>query len=154
MEFFLVRHGDARSSSEDPRRPLSERGREEVEAVARAVASRIAVSAIFHSDKLRARETAEIVARLVSPQNGVKEISGLSPDDDPWIAKAELETAEAPVMLVGHLPHLARLASLLLTGQSERSTLDFSTAMVVCLVFEGGAWMFSWSIAPDDLYRS
>ncbi|HEY1267803.1 MAG TPA: phosphohistidine phosphatase SixA [Candidatus Binatia bacterium] len=153
MEFFLVRHGDARSSSEDPRRPLSERGREEVEAVARAAANRIAVSAIFHSDKLRARQTAEIVARFVSTQNGVKEISGLAPDDDPWTAKAELETAEAPVMLVGHLPHLARLASLLLTGQSERPTVDFSTATAVCLARERGAWSFCWSIAPDDLPR-
>ncbi|HEY1372196.1 MAG TPA: phosphohistidine phosphatase SixA [Candidatus Binatia bacterium] len=154
MEFFLVRHGDARPSSEDPRRPLSERGREEVEVVARPAASRIAVSAIFHSDKLRARETAEIMARFVRPQKGVKEISGLAPDDDPWIAKAELETADAPVMLVGHLPHLARLASLLLTGQSERTMLDFSTATVVCLAFERGAWNFCWSIAPDDLPRS
>ena len=154
MDFFLVRHGDARSNSEDPRRPLSPRGLEEVETVARAVGGRIAVSAIFHSDKLRARQTAEIMARFVSAGNGVKEITGLAPDDDPWIAKAELETAEAPLMLVGHLPHLARLASLLLTGESERQTIDFSTATIVCLSWQRGAWSFSWSISPDNLSRS
>ena len=154
MDFFLVRHGDARSSSDDPRRPLSERGLQEVEAVARAAAGRIAVSTIFHSDKLRARQTAEIFGRFVSAENGVREIAGLAPEDDPWIAKAELESAEAPLMLVGHLPHLARLASLLLTGQSERQTVDFSTATIVCLSWESGAWSFSWSMSPDDLSRS
>lgn len=154
MDFFLVRHGDARSGSKDPRRQLSPRGLEEVETVARAAAGRIAVAAIFHSDKLRARQTAEIMARFLSAGNGVREITGLAPDDDPWIAKAELETAEAPLMLVGHLPHLARLASLLLTGQSERQTVDFATATIVCLSRQGGAWSFSWSISPDDLSRS
>ncbi len=154
MDFFLVRHGDARSSSEDPRRPLSPRGLEEVETVARAAAGRIAVSAIFHSDKLRARQTAEIFGRFVSAENGVRQITGLAPEDDPWIVKAELESAAAPLMLVGHLPHLARLASLLLTGQSERQTVDFSTATIVCLSWERGAWSISWSISPDDSSRS
>jgi phosphohistidine phosphatase len=154
MDFFLVRHGDARSSSEDPRRPLSPRGFEEVETVARAAAGRIAVSAIFHSDKLRARQTAEIFARFVSAGDGVRQITGLAPDDDPWIAKAELETAAAPVMLVGHLPHLARLASLLLIGQTEKQTVDFSTATIACLSWQDGAWSFSWSVSPGDLSRS
>ena len=151
MEFFLVRHGDARSSSEDPRRPLSQRGLEEVEAVARAAAGRIAVTAIFHSDKLRARQTAEIFTRFVPAGNGVKQISGLATDDDPWIAKAELETAEAPVMLVGHLPHLGRLASLLLSGDSERPTVEFSTATIACLSWNAGSWKFVWSLSPEEL---
>ena len=154
MDFFLVRHGEARPNSEDPRRPLSARGRRDVEAVARAAAAKkIGVAAIVHSDKLRARETAEIFARLVAPVNGVRQITGIAPEDDPEIAKAELEASAAPLMIVGHLPHLARLASLLLTGDSERPTLEFSTATIACLSWNGDSWKFSWIISPEELSR-
>ena len=152
MQFFLVRHGEALHESEDARRPLSERGRRDVEAVARAVAAKkIDVEAVHHSEKLRARETAEIIARAVRPRTGVVQVSGIAPEDDPEIAKADLDAAAAPVMLVGHLPHLARLASLLLTGDSERATVEFSTATIVCLSRESGHWRFLWSLSPDDL---
>ena len=152
MEFFLVRHGEARHESEDPRRPLSERGRRDVNAVARAAAAKkIRVAAILHSDKLRARETAEIFGRLVAPTSGVRQITGLAPEDDPEIAKAEFETAGEPVMLVGHLPHLARLASLLLSGDSERPTVEFSTATIACLSWNAGSWKFVWSLSPEEL---
>lgn len=152
MEFFLVRHGEAQHESLDPRRPLSERGRRDVEAVARAAAAKnIEIAAIFHSDKLRARETAEIFGRVVAPKNGVRQITGLAPEDDPEIARAELESAEGPLMLVGHLPHLARLASLLLVGDSEPPTVDFATATIVCLAWRAGSWKFAWSLSPDEL---
>jgi phosphohistidine phosphatase len=151
MEIFLVRHGEARHESEDARRSLSEQGRRDVDAVARAAARKIQIAAILHSDKLRARETAEIFGRLVAPKNGVRQITGLAPEDDPEIAKAELESAGEPVMLVGHLPHLARLASLLLTGDSERPTVEFSTATIVCLSCKAGAWKFAWTLSPEEL---
>jgi phosphohistidine phosphatase len=152
MEFFLVRHGEAEHESEDARRPLSSRGRDDVETVARAAAAQnIEVAAILHSDKLRARETAEIFARVAVPKCTVREIAGLAPEDDPEIARAELEAAEAPLMLVGHLPHLARLASLLLTGDSQRQTIEFTTATVVCLTWSANCWKFAWSLSPEEL---
>jgi phosphohistidine phosphatase len=154
MDFYLVRHGEAQAGSNDPRRPLSARGRREVEAVAGAAAAKkISVAAIVHSDKLRARETAEIFARLIAPANGVRQITGVAPEDDPEIAKAELEAAASPVMIVGHLPHLARLASLLLTGDSERPMVEFSTATIACLSWNGESWKFSWIISPEELSR-
>jgi phosphohistidine phosphatase len=154
MDIYLVRHGEARPESEDPRRPLSVRGRRDVEAVARAAADKqISVAAIVHSDKLRARETAEIFARLIVPASGIRQINSIAPEDDPEIAKAEIEASAEPLMIVGHLPHLARLASLLLTGDSERPTVEFSTATIACLSSNGGSWKFSWIISPEDLSR-
>jgi phosphohistidine phosphatase len=154
MDIYLVRHGEARPESEDSRRPLSARGRRDVEAVARAAAAKkISVAAIVHSDKLRARETAEIFARLIAPTNGVRQITGIAPEDDPDIAKAELEASGEPLMIVGHLPHLARLASLLLTGDSERPTVEFSTATIACISSNGGSWKFSWIISPEEISR-
>jgi len=154
MDFFLVRHGEALPDSEDPRRPLSARGRRDVEPVARAAAAKkITVASIVHSDKLRARETAEIFARLIAPATHVRQITGVAPEDDPEIAKAELEASAEAMMIVGHLPHLARLASLLLTGDSERPTVEFSTATIACLSRNGAAWKFSWIIGPEELSR-
>ena len=149
MEAFLVRHGEARSEHEDPKRPLSDPGREGVEKVARALAAKkIVVAEILRSDKLRAKETAEILARSLLPRAGVREIRGLAPEDDPWLAKAELEEASGPLMLVGHLPHLGRLASLLVTGDPEHQVVDFQPAAVACLSFAGGLWEIRWALSP------
>ena len=150
MDFYLVRHGEAKAETEDPRRPLSDRGRREVEEVARAAAAKgIRALAILHSDKLRAKETAEILARYLSPIGGVRETKGLGPQDDPLVAKAELEAAADSLMLVGHLPHLGRLASLLLTGDSEKGSVDFPPAGLVCLSHQEGRWEMRWALGPE-----
>ena len=53
MDLYLMQHGEARPELEDPARPLSERGRQEVGWVARAAARlRLEVGVIQHSGKL------------------------------------------------------------------------------------------------------
>lgn len=150
MDFYLVRHGQAKPEAEDPRRPLSAEGRTEAEKVARAAAARgVKVSAILHSDKLRARQTAEIIGKFLSPPEGLREITGLSPEDDPMLAKAELEVAGEPLMLIGHLPHLGRLASLLVAGDPERAVVDFPSAALVCVSLAEGRWRLQWTLTPQ-----
>lgn len=150
MDFYLVRHGEAKAEHEDPRRPLSDQGRKKVEKIAAAAAAKeIKLSEILHSDKLRARETAEILARHLSPHRGLREIQGLSPEDDPLVAKAELEAADTPLMLVGHLPHLGQLAALLVKGDPENRVIDFSPSTVVCLSYSKGTWSIKWTLTPD-----
>jgi phosphohistidine phosphatase len=149
VNFYLVRHGDAVPENLDPRRPLSRLGREQAEHVARAAAARQAqVSAIFHSGILRAEQTAEIMARHLVPELGVRRITGLAPQDDPAIAKAELETSQAPVMFVGHLPHMSRLAGLLINGDAERDAVEFAPATVVCVSHQGSRWELIWVLGP------
>ncbi|MBI2534321.1 MAG: phosphohistidine phosphatase SixA [Deltaproteobacteria bacterium] len=150
MDFYLVRHGDAVLESLDPQRPLSRLGQEQVERVARAAAARQAqVSAIFHSGILRAQQTAEILAAHLGPALGVQRMSGLAPQDDPAIAKAELEAAPAPVMLVGHLPHMGRLAGLLINGDADRDAVGFAPATIVCISRESSLWQLVWLLGPD-----
>ena len=151
MNFYLVRHGDAVSEREDPKRPLSERGRKEVEQIGRKLAaSEAQVFEILHSDKLRARETAEILGRFLPPAE-LRQSAGLAPDDDPEIARAELEIASAPLMLVGHLPHLGRLLSLLLSGDSEGQHLDLPTAAATCVFRDSRDWKLQWIFAPQSV---
>src|SRR5437764_12980942 len=95
MEFYLVRHGEAVSENQDPERPLTQAGRQDMEQVARLASARnVQVSVIFHSGILRAKETAEILAAHLHPALGVKQIDSLLPQDDPKVAKAELDTAQ------------------------------------------------------------
>ena len=155
MDFYLVRHGEAKHEYEDARRPLTAGGRAGVEKLARAAAvKKVKIGAILHSEKLRAKETAEILARVLSPRRGMREISGLLPEDDPLPAKAEIEASAEPVMLVGHLPHLARLAALLLTGNGDNTVVDFAPATMACLTRLRGAWTLRWVIGQETIDRS
>lgn len=145
MNFYLVRHGDALAETADPRRPLSPLGQEQVEQAARAAAARQArASAIFHSGILRAQQTADIMARHLAPPMGVRRMTGLSPQDDPAIAKAELEAAQESVMLVGHLPHMSRLAALLIHGDPECEIVAFAPATLVSISREAARWKLAW----------
>ncbi len=150
MPVYLVQHGEAKSDAEDPARPLTEWGREEVQRVARhAAALGLQVAEIRHSGKLRARQTAEIFAAALSPVRGIREMDGLAPADDAGKAQAEIESAVEPLMLVGHLPHLGRLASLLLIGGPEPEIIRFRNGAIVCLSRVEDRWLLQWILTPE-----
>ncbi|HSF58302.1 MAG TPA: phosphohistidine phosphatase SixA [Candidatus Binatia bacterium] len=147
MNIYLVRHGEAVSEKQDPQRPLSPSGRQEVERVARmAAAKNVQVSVIFHSGILRARQTAEILAQSLRCTSGVQPLSGLRPQDDPAIAKAEIEVAESPIILVGHLPHLNRLVALLIGADVDSPVMEFPPATMVCCSNDTSNWKISWTL--------
>jgi len=147
-----MRHGEALSGAADGRRPLSDRGRAEVKAMAqRAMARAVEIAWIYHSGILRAQQTAELVAAVLAPAQGVRELAGLCPDDDPFIVKARLDIAAQPVMLVSHLPCLGRLAGLLTTGDAERAVIEFAPATMACMTRQPGGWNLKWSISAASL---
>ena len=150
MRCYLVRHGDAQSAQVDPQRPLSARGRAEVAELAQLALSRdVQVAEIRHSGILRAQETAAILAGYLNPPDGVHPSAGLLPEDDPAIAKVELDAAGQPIMLVGHLPYVGRLAALLVMGNAAQSIGEFSPATMVCCTKIGARWRIEWQIAPS-----
>ena len=143
------RHGEAVSQAVNGQRPLTPGGRRDVEVMGRAAAERgIQPGQIFHSGLLRARQTAEILSETLGSIEAVRESVGLRPDDDPAIAKAELETSTVSLMLVGHLPHMSRLASLLITGDPDRELVEFAPAAVLGLSCENYRWKILWKLTP------
>jgi phosphohistidine phosphatase len=147
---YLVQHGEAKPETEDPARPLTDRSRAEVRRVAeRAAALGIQVVEIRHSGKLRARQTADILAEHLRPPRGIREMEGLAPADYPSKAEAEVASARDPLMPVGHLPHLSRLASLLLLGDPRREIIRFRMGAIVCLVKADGGWLLQWVLTPE-----
>jgi len=150
MEIYLVRHGEAISALVEPTQPLGDRGRAEATHVARhAAAFKVQVAEIRHSTKLRAKQTAEILAAHLGPVRGVHEVNYLAPSADPGRAQDAVEKATEPLMLVGHLPHLARLASLLLVGDAHREIVRFRTAAMARLERTDRGWALSWILTPD-----
>ena len=150
MDLYLMQHGEAKPESEDASRPLTERGRLEVERVAR-IAGRIGlgIRLIEHSGKLRARQTADIVAAHLQPHPRVEERSGLAPNDSPGDLARVLQDAGEPRLLVGHLPHLARLVSLLVTGDASRPILAFRMGALVALTREAEAYRIRFVLTPE-----
>jgi phosphohistidine phosphatase len=151
MKLYLVRHGEAKSEYEDPERRLTEPGRRDVQRLAtRLERLKLPVGAVWHSGKARAQETAQIMhGAVVCPAEPMVH-AGLGPDDPPDVVQAEIERSEPSLMIVGHLPFLARLASLLLVGWTEGVTVDFQPGGVVCLERPrpGQKWQVLWSVAP------
>ncbi len=154
MRAYLLRHGDAVAQNENPERPLSSAGRQDVEKTARlALQHNVEISAIYHSGVLRAFQTAEILGKFLSPPLGLREHASLLPEKDPSIARAELDSIDHPVALVGHLPHLRRLAAILTTGDPDRTVIDFSPAMMVCFEKQTDRWKIAWTSVQVDSRR-
>lgn len=155
MELYLVQHGEAKPESEDPQRPLTDRGRAEVESVAEHVAGLgTEVAQVLHSGRLRATQTAELFARCLGVPQGARELQGLGPLDDPQRAMDLVSQAEEPLMIVGHLPHLGRLASLLVLGDPEKRMVEFRMGGVLCLRKDDRGWVVGWLLVPQLVGKS
>jgi len=152
MKLYLVQHGKAKSKEEDLSRPLSQEGVNESEKMADFLTQiSIKVPRIYHSSKLRARQTAGIFAGHLKPRDGLEEREGLAPNDDPLIWKECLRAENKYLMLIGHLPHLSRLASLLLCGNSDEEIVGFSNSAIVCLEKTGDNWLVRWMLTAQLL---
>jgi phosphohistidine phosphatase len=149
MKLYLVQHGEAKSEAEDPQRPLTDQGRKEVEQVAQAANRlRLHPSKVYHSGKLRAKQTAEILANsLGSP---LEATLGLNPNDDVRDWADRVSRVNEDLLIVGHLPFLEKLASLLITGDESLRPVLFRYGAMVCLERkESGRWGVRWILTPE-----
>jgi phosphohistidine phosphatase len=151
MFLYLVQHAEAKKEEEDPARGLSEKGLNDIQKVASLISkSTVSVAEIFHSSKLRAAQTAQVLADALKPEKGVSEKDGLSPLEDPSLWQEKILTAGDNTMLVGHLPHLGKLASLLMCGDAEKHLVSFKMAGIACLErYDNHTWSLQWMITPD-----
>jgi len=153
MKLYLVRHGDALGPKVNPERPLSEAGRRQVARMAAFLSDRdVRVARVLHSGKTRAQETAAALAAVVAPDATPEVRDGLSPNDPVAPLAAAIAAWDEDSLIAGHMPHLARLASLLLTGREVPSGVDFEPAATACLERdEAGAWALVWFVGPSLL---
>jgi phosphohistidine phosphatase len=130
---YLIQHAQAKSKEVDPQRSLTEAGEQDVSRLA-VLAARIGISVaeIRHSGKRRAEQTAAILAEKLSPA-AVRAVAGIDPNDDVRPIAEALQTLAEPVMLVGHLPFLARLVGYLVVHDPDRTIVHFEPGTMVVL---------------------
>jgi phosphohistidine phosphatase len=158
MKLYLIQHGEAKSEVEGPERSLTEKGKEEVISVS-WIASGLHInpSQIYHSGKLRAKQTAEIIASALKiPNLSVLATQGLNPNDEirPWAERISKERED--LMIVGHLPFLEKLTCFLLCGDENARLILFRYGAIVCLDQKGDkGWAVRWILTPEmaDLMR-
>jgi len=99
--------------------------------------------------QLRARQTAEIFDKALSPPGGGVESAGLNPLDDVTAIAASIDKSK-DVMLVGHLPFMEHLTSYLITGSIERPVFRFQNGGIVCLDEnpDSQSWVIKWTLLP------
>jgi phosphohistidine phosphatase len=147
---LLLRHGQAKSKEEDPQRGLTDAGRSEVGRVVGAMRSLLpAPDVIWHSGKLRAEQTARILARAFGVEERLRARSGLDPDDPAAAIATELKAYTGNMAVVGHLPHLNRLISILLIGQEAPELFHVPSSGALCLQREQGLWRVRWMLTPE-----
>jgi phosphohistidine phosphatase len=146
---FLVHHGDAVGPDVNPMRPLSNRGRAEVDMLAQQAAERgVKPDVIWHSGKLRARQTAEAFWRRCNPLAAFSAAHGLQPTDPTnWVVDL-LAGQTKHVLLAGHFPHLPRLLARLATGNPEAEPVDFPLNGIVAMEEVDGKWVERWRLKP------
>jgi phosphohistidine phosphatase len=152
MFLFLIQHAEAKSMEEDPARGLSEKGIQDITRVAN-YASKLDITApgILHSGKLRAQQTARVLADYLKIDD-ISETDGLGPMDDPGVWFERLKNEKEDRILVGHLPHLDKFSSLILSGDSDKKIIDFKMGGIVCLKkIEGNSFAVGWMITPGSI---
>jgi len=149
VRLYLVQHGQAKTEDEDPERPLTDEGLDSVGRVARNAVERLGVrvARVIHSGKARARQTAEVWGDLLDTE--VEQADALAPNDDPTIWVARLHREAEDLMLVGHLPHLARLAGVLVTGVADHPVVTFRQGGLVGLERADTGWVIGVVLPPD-----
>ena len=161
MLVYLFRHGIAVDVGDngvrrDADRMLSQEGLQRTEEAVRGMRDLgCRLQRVFASPLTRARETAEIVTRVLGTKCKVRTTEALAPSTDPaetihWLAGLSVES----VMLVGHLPHLADLAADLVSEDGGAHLL-FKKAALARIAIEGraaaGAGTLEWLIQPGVL---
>jgi phosphohistidine phosphatase len=101
---------------------------------------------IWHSGKLRARQTAEAFWKVCNPFATMTAERGLQPTDPPTWMCDRLVGEMREVMLVGHMPNLPRLLRVLVGGDPDTSTVTFPLHGMVALDVAGERWEEKWRI--------
>lgn len=152
MKLYLVQHAESKRKEEDHTRSLSDRGWKDIRKTANYAKEhlRIKVEQIVHSGKLRAKQTAEVLAEHLNPPKAVITDTNLEPLADPKAWKKRLVETTEDIMLVGHLPYLSKLASYLLAGDENKEVIAFRMGGIVCLERDQQRrWTIHWMITPD-----
>ena len=147
MKLYLIQHGISLPEEKDPEKSLSPEGKEETQRTAEFLKTKnIKVDAVWHSPKLRAAQTVQIIVNSILCSE-IKERDDLNPLDSVENFLEEIKSSNKNLMIIGHLPFLQKLASLLLSGSETNQFISFKNSGVVCLEYID-TWKLAWMVTP------
>jgi phosphohistidine phosphatase len=164
MQLLIIRHAHAEdrsgpfSGKRDADRRLTDAGRKQMRKTAKGLREIApAIDVLAASPLVRARETAEIVAKSFGVRE-TTELALLAPDGDheALIAWLSEQPADATVALVGHEPHLSSFASRLI-GAGDGSALALKKGASALIEFHDrprtGNGTLLWLLQPRQLRK-
>jgi phosphohistidine phosphatase len=147
VNLYLVHHGVAVGPEVDARRPLSPVGQAGVDRLASLAAARgVKPAVVWHSGKLRAKQTAEAFWRACNALAAFSATRDLQPDDPAQWIRDRLRGETRDILIAGHFTHLPRLLALLVLG--GEAGVEFPINGVVALSTEDGGetWKEIWRL--------
>jgi phosphohistidine phosphatase len=102
---------------------------------------------LWHSGKLRARQTGEAILRIAAPFAEFRMVRGLAPDDPPAVMAAALAGVADDLAVVGHMPNLDGLLRALAGNATPRFPLHGVVALETA--DDGVTWSEVWRWAPE-----
>ena len=153
MKLYLMRHGEALSPDKDPERGLTDNGKHRIVKLALQLDKNgVSFSHVLHSPKKRARETAEIMTSIISPDAAPVIHNHIAPNDDPQRIISEINDWNEDTLITSHLPFVPNLMTQLTGEDAFLSNISFETGTIVCLERnEQAAWVLNWATSPGEL---
>lgn len=155
MKLYLAQHGEACGREVSTNRHLTEQGQKDIVQIAEFLKQAgVKVQSVIHSGRLRAKQTAELLANAIAPGVAL-EISGLiNPNDSPKTFDWQSDSWSRDMLVVGHQPFMDKLVSHLLLQDETRLLVDFQPGTIVCLEHTDDArWNINWVIRPELLRK-
>ena len=157
MEIYLMQHGSALPKEQDPEEGLSPDGTASIHASGKALKKMgISFDAILASPKKRSKQTALIIAEEVGfPLDRIiqtEKVKALTPPEETLATLTEY-SGKQRILIAGHLPSVAEVASLLLT-KGPKVTVAFERGGCCRIDVEDLATHvghLKWYLTPNQL---
>ena len=134
MKLYLVRHGQPVEMNVNPLCPLSDVGIEQIHKLGDFLKKQqVDVKQIFHSEQLRAEQSAVILAKILKPQAGLIRTKDLDPAAALEPMLSFIEASDEDIICVSHEPYIQRLVSYLTTGRDHYAFLKLFPGALVSL---------------------
>jgi len=152
MKLYLVQHGEAYSKDDDPKRPLTEKGKSDANRLAVFLRqANVKVDHVVHSGKLRAEQTAQRLVSAIAPGKKIETHDAINPNDNPVSFAIRLKELPGDSLIVGHMPFLASLVAHLVVGNKNSLITSYTPGTVACLEFtaQNNNWSINWMVRPE-----
>ena len=153
MKLYLVHHGEAVPKEQDPGRPLTDKGRKDLQKLATFLErAGIRVARIIHSGKDRARDSAEILRAEIAPGVDLERIKGIKPDAPVGPLLQDIHNWRQDILIAGHGPYISRLVASLITGNQGPKFVATKPGTIICLERdEREQFRICWMLPPELL---